>query len=134
MAPRLLRSGFLAYWLTFVLLTFRQGQYPGLIAHPEQWQYPYGAVVAVCSLFALLLAILYSILSPTSFPYSWRRLVAALLFSAALFLMGIASVATDQPGYYYVPALFGLATIASVLALGLVSIICALRGGSARAA
>jgi hypothetical protein len=125
--------GFFAYWIAFALLTVRQGQYPGLIARPQEWQHPYGAVVAVCALLAVLLAILYAILPPARFPYSWRRLVAALLYSTALFFIGIPSVVTDLPGYYYVLPMFGLVTMVCVLAIGFVSVFRALRRGSAGA-
>lgn len=133
MAPRLLRAGFFVYWLAFMVFTAHYGQYPGLIAHPERWQYPYGAVLAVCALLTVLLVILYAILAPAKFPYSWRRLVAAMVYAVALFFMGISLVATDLPGYYYVPLAFGLATIACVLGITFVSAVCALRGGRERA-
>jgi hypothetical protein len=45
----------LAYWLVFVLLTLYYAQYHGLISHPERWRYPWGAVVEVWALLAILI-------------------------------------------------------------------------------
>jgi hypothetical protein len=122
MASRLLPLGFVLHWLAFALLTIRHGQFPGLVAHPERWQYPYTAVVTVCSLLALLLVPVYALLHPSRFPYSWRRLVLAMLYAVVLFAVAIAPLGTDLPGYYYVPAMFGLGTIAGVLVLALMSV------------
>jgi putative exporter of polyketide antibiotics len=104
------------------------------MAHPEQWRYPYVAVGCVWVLLAVLLAVLYLILSPASFPYSWRRLLAAFAYSALLILLGIPSVATDLPGYYYVPAMFSVVTMGGVLALAVASAVCALLSGGKGAA
>lgn len=128
MTSRIHWFGFVAYWLAFVALTARQGQFPGLVTHPELWPYPYIAVVIVCFLLAALLAILYFILRPVRFPYSWRRALAALVYSALLLLIVVPSAVTDLPGYYYVPAFFALVTFICVLGLALLSAICALAG------
>ena len=107
----------LAYWLVFVLLTLYYAQSHGLMLHPEQWSYPWDAVVAVCALLAILIGVLQLILRPASFHRSWARVLVALVYSGVLLAVGIDSVVTDMPGYYYVPAMFSIATMAGVLSL-----------------
>lgn len=120
------RYGLFAYWLMFALFTLRQAQYPGLMQHPEEWDYPWGAVVAVWALLAVLVAGLHLILRPASFHRSWGRLLAALAYSALLVVFGLRSVITDMPGYYYVPAQFSAVTMVGMLAFSLVQVASAL--------
>ena len=105
----------LFYWLVFAVFTMYEAQYPGLMLHPEEWRYPWGAVVVVWALLAILVGILYAILRPVSFNRSWGRLLAALAYSAILLLLGYFSVVTDMPGYYYVFAQFSIVTMAGML-------------------
>ena len=122
MSSLFFRVAFSLYWLAFALLTARQGQFPGLIAHPERWEYPYKGVALLWGLLAALLVPLYVMLTPAHFPYSWRRLGLATLYAASLFAVGIAPVGTDLPGLDYVPAMFGFATLVAVLSLAVVSV------------
>jgi len=119
-AARLYRISFFVYWAAFAAITARAGQFP-LAWHrpPELWQYPFAGVAVVCTLFALALLILYRILPAARFPWSWRRLVAALIYSALL--LSIPSF-SDQPPYHYVVDTFALTTFWAVLALSVVSI------------
>jgi hypothetical protein len=117
MQPFARRYCLLAYWLVFALLTLYYAQYHGLMLHPEQWRYPWDAVVAVCALLAILIGVLQLILRPASFHRSWARVLGALVYSGVLLAVGIDSVVTDMPGYYYVPALFSVVTMAGMLIL-----------------
>lgn len=132
-AAHLFRISFFIYWAAFAVFTAHQGQFPGFGVHLH-WQYPYAAVVEVCTLLALKLLVLYLILPAAHFPWNWRRLVAALIYSALLlFFSGAFAGLTDQPAYYYVPATFSQTTFCCVLALSVVSIGSAVlgRGNSA---
>jgi hypothetical protein len=110
----------LVYWLLFAGLTVCEARFPGLVLNPDKWRYPWGAVVAVWTLLAILVGGLYVILRPRTFHRSWRRLIGALAYSAVLFALGVASIVTDMPGYYYVPAQFAVVTLAGMLILVLV--------------
>src|SRR5262245_28213554 len=105
----------LFYWLVFAVFTLYEAQFPGLMLHPEEWRYPWGAVVVVWALLAILVGILYAILRPVSFNRSWGRLLGALTYSAILLVLGYFSVVTDMPGYYYVFAQFSIVTMAGML-------------------
>ena len=105
----------LIYWLLFAAFAVHQARYPGLMQHPEEWRYPWGAVGAVWALLAVLVGILYLILRPVTFHRSWGRLTGALAYSAVLLVLGLLSVVTDMPGYYYVPAQFSVVTMAGML-------------------
>ena len=115
----------LVYWCMFAALTLYQAHYPGLMLNPEQWRYPWGAVVAVWALLAVLIGVLHLILRPASFHRSWGRLLGALAYSAVLLALGFASVVTDMPGYYYVPAQFSVVTMAGMLVLALIQVVSA---------
>jgi hypothetical protein len=101
----------LVYWLCFALLVVDWAQYPGYVSNPELRPYPWKAVALTCTLLAVAVAILYTILRPVTFHRSWGRLGSALLYAAAMFVAGAATFVTDQPGYYYVPAYFAAATL-----------------------
>lgn len=107
----------LFYWLVFAALTLYEAQFPGLMLHPEEWRYPWGAVFVVWALLAISVGILYAILRPASFNRSWSRLSGALAYSAILLFLGYISVVTDMPGYYYVFAQFSIATMAGMLVI-----------------
>lgn len=115
MSAILRRYGLATYWLICALFTLRQARYPGLMLYPEDWRYPWKAVFVVWVLLAVLIGILHAILRPASYHYSWWRLLGALVYSALLFTMGIFTVVTDMPGYYYVPAMFSAVNLAIVL-------------------
>jgi hypothetical protein len=53
---------------------------------------------------------------------SWGRLAGACAYSAALFVLGVLSIVTDAPGYYYVPAVFSVVTAGVMTALVLVTV------------
>jgi len=120
------RYCFLAYWLMFALLTLRQARYPGLMRHPEEWRYPWDAVVVMWALLAVFVGGLHLILRPASFHRSWGRLLAAFAYSAVLLALGVDSVVTDMPGYYYVPAFFSFVTMAGLLVFALLQGVSAL--------
>jgi hypothetical protein len=124
----------LAYWLMFALITLQQGQYPGLLTHPEQWRYPWRGVVEMWALLAVLVGILHVILRPATFHHSWGRLLGALVYATVLLGLGAASMVTDMPGYSYVPARFSFVTIVCVLCLALAEIVGALWRRSRHAA
>ncbi len=124
----------LFYWLAFAVFTLYQAQYPGLMLHPEEWRYPWAAVVVVWALLAMLVGVLHVILRPTSFHHSWGRLLGALAFSAVVLVLGFFSVVTDMPGYYYVPAQFSAVTMASMLIFAVFQVISALWRRRKRAA
>jgi uncharacterized membrane protein len=116
------KYSFFVYWVAFAVLTLHQAQYPGLMAHPERWVYPWRAVLVVWTILAILIGAFYLILRPMTFHRSWWRLVCALAFAAVLLGLGIASVVTDMPGYYYIPAQFSIVTMALMLLLAIVQI------------
>jgi hypothetical protein len=99
------------------VVTLYYAQYRGLISHPERWRYPWAAVVEVWALLAMLVGVLQLILRPASFHRSWGRVLGALAYSGALLALGIGSVVTDMPGYYYIPAMFSVVTMTGVLGL-----------------
>jgi len=105
------KYSFVAYWAAFAVYTLDQAQYPGLIAYPDQWTHPWEAVFVVWGMLGVLIGTFYMILRPMSFHWSWGRLLVALILGAVLLVCGIASVVTDMPGYYYVPAMFSLVTM-----------------------
>ena len=107
--------GLLIYWIAISIFTIHLGQSPGYIATPENWRYPWSAVLTTCAWFAICIAILYWILRPTSYLPPWGSLAAATLYALALFMLGIAGVGTDLPGYRYAPAWFGLMTLAGTV-------------------
>ena len=111
------------YWLLFVALTFYYAQFPGLIAEPEKWKYPWFEASIVCILLAILVSILQFILRPASYNYSWGRLFGAIVYSAIILALGAASVVTDLPGYYYVPALFSVVTMGGILLFAVIQVI-----------
>src|SRR5437773_5487300 len=98
----------LFYWLTFAVFTLHEAQYPGLMLHPEEWRYPWSAVVVVWVLLAILVGVLHLILRPASFHRSWGRFLGALAYCAILLVLGFFSAVTDMTGYYYVPAQFSV--------------------------
>jgi hypothetical protein len=108
------RYGLGLYWAACALFTIHQGQYPGLMLHPEEWRYPSGAVAVVIVLLAVLVLGLHLILRPTTYDRSWGRLLGAIGYSAILVALSFLTVATDLPGYSYVPAQFALLTFVSV--------------------
>jgi len=114
------------YWALFAAFTLHQAQYPGMMLHPEQWRYPWGPAVVVVLLLAVLIAGLYLILRPASYHRSWGRLLGALGYSAALVVLGSFTIATDLPGYWYVPAEFAVVTFAGVVFFALVQVSAAL--------
>jgi hypothetical protein len=125
----LLRNyGLVAYWLAFALYTIYMAQFPGLLRDPSSWRYPWSAVIVVWSLLAVLVAILYFVLRPMTYRRSWGRLAGACAYSAALLILGLASVVTDAPGFYYVPAVFSLVTAGAMTAFVLFSVAAALVG------
>jgi hypothetical protein len=83
--------------------------------NPEEWRYPWGAAIVVWILVGVFISILYLILRPVTYNFSWGRLVSALTYSALLLMAGLASVGTDLPGYYYVPAQFAIINMALIL-------------------
>ncbi len=105
------KYSFIAYWAAFAVYTLDQAQLPGLVAYPEQWTYPWKAVFVVWGLIGILVCIFYLILRPKSFHWSWGRLFLALFLGVVLLGCGIASIVTDMPGYYYVPAMFSFVTM-----------------------
>ena len=120
------RYALLFYWLAFAVVTLYQAQYPGLMLRPEEWRYPWSAVVVVWVLLAILVGVLHLILRPANFHRSWGRLLGALAYSAVLLVLGFFSVVTDMPGYYYVPAQFSVVTMAGVLIFAVFQVISAL--------
>ena len=134
MTTRWIQVGFVAYWVALMLFTIEQGQYPGFWDNRNLWSYPYPAVASVCLLLTLLLATLYLIVPATQFPYSRWRLGFAVAYAAVLFVGSLPFNITDQPAYYYVPLKFAAVTLAAVVVLAVVSVVCALnrrRGATA---
>jgi hypothetical protein len=120
-ATSLIRTyGLAIYWLAFAAYTIYVAQFPGLIAHPELWSHPWRAVLVVWALLGILIGVLHLILRPATYRYSWARLIGALIYSAVLLTLGILSVVTDMPGYYYVPAMFSVVTFGLLLVFALV--------------
>lgn len=109
------KYGLVFYWLGFAVYTLYMAQFPGLIARSTQWSYPWAAVFVVWALLAVLVGLLHLILRPRTYHHSWGRLMAALSFSTVLLILGAVSVVTDMPGYYYVPAMFSVVTMAAML-------------------
>ena len=122
------------YWLAFAVFTLHEAQSPGLLLHPEEWRYPWGAVVVVWALLAMLVSILYAILRPGTFNHSRGRLLGALAYSAVLLVLGYFSVVTDMPGYYYVFAEFSIVTMAGMLLFAVFQAVSALWRWRRRAA
>jgi hypothetical protein len=111
----------------FALITLQQAQYPGFLIDREQWRYPWRGVIEMWALLAILVGVLHVILRPATFQHSWGRLLGALLYATVLLLgLGPASLATDMPGYYYVPAWFSIVTMVGMLTLALVEVVGAL--------
>ena len=120
-AASLIRKyGLAIYWFAFAAYTTYMAQFPGLIAHPEHWSYPWRAVLVVWALLGILIGVLYFILRPATYRHSWGRLIGALIYSAILLAFGILSVVTDMPGYYYVPAMFSVVTFGLLLVFAIV--------------
>ena len=113
----------LAYWLLFAGVTVHQAQYPGLMLHPEEWEYPWRAVLVLWGLLAILIGGLYLIIRPRTYHHSWGRLVGGLVYAAVLLTLGMASVVTDMPGYYYVFAQFSLVTMGVMLLFAVIQIV-----------
>jgi uncharacterized integral membrane protein len=116
------KYGLVAYWLAFALYTTYMAQFPGLVRDLSRWRYPWSAVIVVWFLLAVFVAILHSILRPMTYRRSWGRLAGACAYSAALFVLGVLSIVTDAPGYYYVPAVFSVVTAGVMTALVLVTV------------
>jgi len=124
---KLLRKyGLVAYWLAFALYTTYMAQFPGLVRDPSRWRYPWSALIVVWSLLAVLVGILYLIIRPMTYRRSWGRLAGACAYSAALLILGLLSIVTDAPGFYYVPAVFSIVTACAMTAFVLVSLAAAL--------
>jgi hypothetical protein len=121
------RYGLAFYWFIFALFTLSAARGRPLMLHPEEWRYPWGAVVVVWAFLALLVGALHVILRPASYRNSWGRLLVAVAYSAVLIALGIASLGTDLPGYAYVPALFAVVTMSLMVVLVLVEASVALR-------
>ena len=117
------KYGLLFYWLAFVAITFYEAQFPGAWALPEKWRYPWMDAVVVASVLSLFVGILHLILRPMSYQRSWGRLASAWLYCGGLCLTGVASFATDEPGYYYVFAEFALVTFALMSAFTMIQLI-----------
>jgi len=109
------RYALIAYWLAFALYTLYMAQFPGLVYPPRPFEYPFRAVMMVWVLLAALIGILYLIIRPSTYQQSWGRLFAALVYSAVLLVLGVLSVVTDMPGYYYVFAVFTVVTMVVVV-------------------
>ena len=122
LGPLFRRYSLPVYWLLFAGFTAHQAQYPGLMLNPEQWEYPWRAVLVVWALLAVLVAGLYAILRPRTYNRSWWRLLGGLVYCAVLLWLGLESVVTDMPGYYYVPALFAVATMAGMAVFAVVQV------------
>jgi hypothetical protein len=114
----------LVYWLMFTLITLQRAQYPGLLIHPEQWRYPWRAVVEMSAFLAVMVGLLHLILRPVTFHHSWGRLFGALLYATVLLLgLGATPKGTDMPGYHHVPALFSVVTMVGMLTLALIEVV-----------
>ena len=116
------KHGPVGYWFAFAVYTTYMAQFPGLMRDPSRWRYPWSAVIVVWSLLAVLIAILYVIIRPMTYRRSWGRLAGACAYSAALLILGLLSVVTDAPGFYYVPAVFSIVTAGVMTAFVLFSL------------
>ena len=106
------RYGFLGYWAVFAIWTLRAGQQPGLVPPGVVISYPWLGVLMTWTILGVEVCILYAILRPRTSQGSLRRLGAALLFSFCLAVWEVMSIATDMPGFAYMPATFALVTTA----------------------
>jgi len=122
MLSLLRKYGLVAYWFAFALYTTYMAQFPGLMRDPSRWRYPWSAVIVVWSLLAVLVAILYLVLRRMTYRRSWGRLAGACAYSAALLILGLSSIVTDAPGFYYVPAVFSIVTAGVMTAFVLFSV------------
>ena len=114
------RYGFAAYWIIFVCWTVRAGKEPGLVVSRVLRPYPWADVLWTCGVLAIETAVLYVILRPYSFRWSWGRFGSALLLACGLLSWEVSAIGTDMPGYVYMPAAFALITTVVLLIAGLV--------------
>jgi len=116
------RSAFLGYWLIWVLVTLLQGRRPRFVPYPDMVPYPWFGVIATCGLLGAATIALKRMLCPRKGGLRWGHVAIAFLFAMTLFVGSVAAVPSDVPGYFYVPALYGLTTTISVLPLGAVMV------------
>jgi len=127
------RRYFLAfYWLLWALYTFDQGQIPGfwelfeyqgLAVRP----YPWAVVREIWLILAISLAILYAILRPVTFDWSWRRLAVAIPYTLLIGFLAIGSgLISDMGGEAYVLPKFGVVTMIGVVGFAVILAIAAL--------
>jgi len=84
--------------------------------------YPWTGVLLVCLWMALESAILYIILQPQKFTWSLPRITSALVIFIILSYVHSFIMATDQAGYFYVPAAFTFVITAFLLVLFLIGV------------
>jgi hypothetical protein len=113
--PTIIRWLFLGYWLAFVWLAINGGIYPGLVADPADWPYPFTSVIIIASLVGIALLVLYAILAPASPTRSLRRLGVAIAYMASLATVAFFMFVTDMPGHFYVPHAFAFLTLLLLL-------------------
>lgn len=119
-ASVLRRYGLVGYWAVFAVWTLRAGEQPGLTPPGVVISYPWWGVEWTWIILAVDVSILYAILRPRTFQGSLWRLSAALLFAFCLASWEVMSVATDMPGFAYMPAIFSLIT-ATILTMWIVA-------------
>jgi len=87
----------------------------------------------VCLLGAVTF-IIHRILSPGRVGGSWWRWAGAIAVAGLFALLEVATIATDLPGFMYVAPVYGVVTLALLLAGGLAALLRAggrhLRGSS----
>src|SRR5512132_2151310 len=117
------RLAFGAVWLGFAAWALSAARDPGFVMHPEREPYPWRSVILICAVLAAETTLLYWILRPASFRWSWGRLTIALLVSIGLIFEPF-PVGTDMPGHFYVPGRFGFyASMGLIAAAGAMAVL-----------
>ena len=103
------------YWLLFAVLCVQSAGDPGFVLDRERVPFPWiGLMFMWLSLGAAIFALALA-LRPGVQLVSWPRLAWVTGVFGILAVASMATNATDQPGLYYVPGLFFLATFVGLL-------------------
>jgi hypothetical protein len=117
------RLVFAAVWFGFAAWALSAARDQGFVMHPELAPYPWRSVMLICTVLAAETILLYAILRPASFQWSWGRLMIALLVSTTLTFEPFPTM-TDMPGHYYVPGAFGFcASVALIAAAAVIAVL-----------